>query len=153
MDAVDRRIIRVLQRDGRITNQDLSEEVGLSPSPCLRRVRLLEAAGVIEGYAAVIDQVRYGLPVNVFVSVRLTRQNDEEIGQFETAILGWEEVMECFLMTGTRDYLMRVVVADLEGYERFLKHRLTRLACVASVESNFAMGVIKRSRALPVVER
>lgn len=153
MDAVDRRIIRVLQRDGRITNQDLSEEVGLSPSPCLRRVRLLEAAGVIEGYAAVIDQVRYGLPVNVFVSVRLTRQNDEEIGRFESAILGWEEVMECFLMTGTRDYLMRVVVADLEGYERFLKTKLTRLACVASVESNFAMGVIKRSRALPVVER
>jgi DNA-binding Lrp family transcriptional regulator len=153
MDAVDRRIVRVLQRDGRITNQDLAEEVGLSPSPCLRRVRLLEAEGVIEGYAAVIDQVRYGLPVNVFVSVRLTRQNDEEIGQFETAILGWEEVMECFLMTGTRDYLMRVVVADLEGYERFLKTKLTRLACVASVESNFAMGVIKRSRALPVVER
>jgi Lrp/AsnC family leucine-responsive transcriptional regulator len=106
---------------------------------------------VIQGYTAQIDQVRYGLPVNAFVSVRLSRQNEDDIRLFEDAIAGWDEVMECFLMTGTRDYLMRVVVADLEGYERFLKGRLTSLPCIASVESNFALGVIKRARALPAV--
>jgi DNA-binding Lrp family transcriptional regulator len=151
LDATNYRILRALQHDGRMTNQALSEQVGLSPSPCLKRLRQLEDEGVIQGYAAVIDPVRYGLPVNAFVTVRLTRQNELEIRTFESAVASWDEVMDCFLMTGTRDYMLRVVVADLGSYERFLKTRLTSLDCIAAVESNLAMGVIKHSRVLPVV--
>ncbi len=151
IDRVDRKIIRELQVDGRITNQALADKVGLSPSPCLRRLRRLEEDGVIQGYTASIDRNRYGLPINVFVSVKLTRQTEDTLAEFETAIAGWDEVLDCFLMTGTRDYQLRVVAASLEAYERFLKTRLTRLSCVASIETSFALGIVKNTPVFPMV--
>jgi len=150
LDAIDIRILRVLQEDGRITIQDLAGKVGLTPSPCLRRVRMLEEAGVIAGYIAKLDQAAVGLAVNVFISIRLERQREDELERFSKAIALWPEVLECYLMTGQRDYLMRVVVADLPAYERFLKEKLTRLTCVASIESSFALGQVKHTHVLPL---
>ncbi|MDJ1158481.1 Lrp/AsnC family transcriptional regulator [Chelatococcus sp. SYSU_G07232] len=151
IDQTDRRILRVLQENGRITNQELAERVGLSPSPCLRRLRRLEAAGVIRGYTALVDQKAYGLPINVFVSIKLKHQNEADIAEFEKAIAGWEEVVACYLMTGSQDYLLRVVTDGLESYERFVKAKLTRLKCVSAIESNFAMGIVKDGAVFPSV--
>ena len=149
MDAIDQKIINCLQADGRLTNQDLSERVGLSPSPCLRRVRNLERAGVIRGYTAVIDQERYGLPINVFVSIRLERQTDAALKAFERGIARLDEVMECYLMTGSRDYLLRVVSDSLKSYERFVREVLSALPGIASIESSFAFSQLKQRPALP----
>lgn len=153
LDDIDRKIIAALQEDGRMTSTELAERVGLSPSPCARRVRLLEKAGIITGYVATVDQVAVGLPVSVFASIKLERQREEELDRFAQAVSGWPEVVDCYLMTGQRDYLMRIVVQDLEAYERFLKDKLTRLDGVASIESSFALGQLKRSHALPVPGR
>lgn len=150
LDAIDRRILAALQADGRMTAAALSETVGLSPSPCARRVRALERAGIITGYAAIVDQVAAGLPLSVFASIRLERQREEELDRFAAAVSGWPEVVDCYLMTGPRDYLMRIVVRDLPAYERFLKEKLTRLDGVASIESSFALGQLKHSNALPI---
>ena len=150
LDDIDRRILAALQEDGRATALQLAERAGLSASPCARRVRLLEAAGVIKGYVAVLDQVAVGLPVNVFASIRLERQREEELDRFADAVAHWPEVVDCYLMTGQRDYLMRIVVPDLDSYERFLKTKLTRLDGVASIESSFALGQLKRANALPI---
>lgn len=150
LDDIDRRIITALQGNCRLTVQELSERVGLSASPCARRVRLLEKAGVIKGYVAVIDQTLVGLPISVFVSVRLERQREEELDRFSEAISRWPEVADCYLMTGQRDYLLRVVVGDLSSFERFLKDKLTRLDGVASIESSFALGEVKRSHLVPL---
>jgi Lrp/AsnC family transcriptional regulator, leucine-responsive regulatory protein len=150
LDETDRRIIALLQVEGRLSIQDLATRCGLSPSPCLRRVRALEASGVITGYAAVIDQARVGLPVSVFASVKLERQREDALDRFEASVARWPEVVDCYLMTGQRDYLLRVVVRDIEAYERFLKDKLTRLESVASIESSFALGQVKRSSALPI---
>ncbi|MEM1160398.1 MAG: Lrp/AsnC family transcriptional regulator [Pseudomonadota bacterium] len=149
MDAIDRKIIRALQQDGRISNQDLADRVGLSPSPCLRRVRNLENAGVITGYSASVDQERYGLPIDVFVSISLENQRDEALQAFEAAILRLDEVMECYLMTGSRDYLLRVVCDGLKSYERFTRDQLTTLPGIRSIESSFALGRVKVGRVLP----
>ena len=150
IDAIDRKILADLQEDGRMTTQDLADRVGLSASPCARRVRLLEEAGIIKGYVAVVDQGKVGLPISVFASVKLERQREEELDRFSQAILRWPEVADCYLMTGQRDYLLRIVVPDLESYERFLKDKLTRLKGVASIESSFALGQVKRSNVLPL---
>lgn len=150
LDDIDRKILAALQQDGRMTSVELAERVGLSPSPCARRVRLLEKAGVITGYVAVLDQAEVGLPVSVFASIKLERQREEELDRFAHAVSSWPEVVDCYLMTGQRDYLMRIVVQDLQAYERFLKERLTRLDGVASIESSFALGQLKRSHALPI---
>ncbi|MEM1300719.1 MAG: Lrp/AsnC family transcriptional regulator [Pseudomonadota bacterium] len=107
MDAIDRKIIRELQRDGRISNQELADRVGLSPSPCLRRVRMLEEQGVLQGYSALIDEARLGFAVSVFVSVQLDRQVDQALESFERAVKGFEEVVDCWLMTGNRDRPVR----------------------------------------------
>ncbi len=149
MDAIDQKIIAELQRDGRLTNQDLSESVGLSPSPCLRRVRNLEKSGVIKGYSANIDQDHYGLPINVFVSIRLERQTDAALKAFERGVEGLDEVMECYLMTGSRDYLLRVVSDSLKSYERFVREVLSALPGIASIESSFAFSQLKQRAALP----
>lgn len=149
MDAIDRRIIGALQENARLTNQELADRVGLSPSPCLRRLRKLEADGVLRGYTALIDQQRYGLPINVFVSIRLERQTDAAIRAFEQAIQDLDEVQECYLMTGARDYLLRVVSQSLESYERFVRERLTRIEGIASIESSFAFNQVKKSPRLP----
>lgn len=148
--AIDKKILIALQTDGRMSLADLSERVGLSPSPCLRRIRLLEKAGVISRYVAVLDQDVVGLPVSVFVSIKLERQREEALEKFSKAIARWPEVLECYLMTGTRDFLLRVVAADLASYERFLKEKLTRLDSVASIESSFALKQVKYTNVLPI---
>ena len=150
LDDIDRRILDALQADGRMTAQELAERAGLSPSPCARRVRMLEDAGVIKNYVAVIDQVAVGLPISVFASVKLERQREEELDRFAEAVLRWPEVVDCYLMTGQRDYLMRIVVPDLESYERFLKEKLTRLKGVGSIESSFALEQVKYTNVLPL---
>ena len=150
LDNIDKNIIRALQGDGRLSNQELSERVGLSPSPCLRRLRALEAAGVIEGYAAKVSQNAVGLPVSVFVSVKLEHQVEEQLDRFEATLRECPEVLECYLMTGPRDYLLRIVARDLADYERFLKETLTRIPGVASIESSFALRQVKASAALPL---
>ena len=150
LDAIDRRILTELQADARISNAALAEAVGLSPSPCLRRMRALEAAGVIRRYAALLEPAEVGLPISVFVQVTLERQIDRALETFETAIQDRPEVMECYLMTGDADYLLRVVVSDLTAYERFLKEHLTRVSGVASIKSSFALNQVKYSTALPL---
>ena len=149
MDAIDRHILRVLQQDGRISNQDLADRVGLSPSPCLRRVRRLEEAGILTGYSAVVDQEKYGLPVDVFVSISLESQRDAALEAFERAVMRLDEVMECYLMTGSRDYLLRVVCDGLKSYERFTREHLATLPGIRSIESSFALGRVKTRVALP----
>ncbi len=150
LDAIDRKILAALQADGRLSNVDLAERVGLSASPCLRRVRILESAGIIDRYVALIDQGSVGLPVSVFISIKLEHQQEEELDRFEAEVSAYPEVLECYLMTGTQDYLLRVVVADLAAYERFLKTRLTRVKNVASIESSFALKQVKYTNVLPL---
>ena len=150
LDAIDRRILALLQQDARMTVQEIAEKVGMSTSPCHRRIKLLEEGGVIERYVAIVDQRAVGLPVSVFISIKLERQTEADLERFARAISGWSEILECYLMTGHRDYLLRVVVADLAAYEQFLKKKLTRIEGVASIESSFALDQIKYSIALPV---
>jgi Lrp/AsnC family leucine-responsive transcriptional regulator len=150
LDEIDRKILTLLQADSRLTMQALAERVGLSVSPCHRRVRLLEERGVITRYGAMVDQKSLGLHVSVFVSIKLERQKEEDLQRFAKAISSWSEVLECYLMTGNRDYLLRVVAADLASYEAFLKNKLTRLNGIASIESSFALSQVKYSIALPV---
>jgi Lrp/AsnC family leucine-responsive transcriptional regulator len=150
LDAIDLRILAELQRDGRLTITELGDRVGLSTSPCLRRVRILEESGVISGYVAMVDQAAVGLSINVFASIRLERQREEELERFRASVTQWPEVMECYLMTGTRDYLMRIVVGSLGDYERFIKDKLSRLEGVASIESSFALSRIKHTSVVPI---
>lgn len=150
IDAIDRKILAILQSDAHATSEQLSEQVGLSASPCARRVRNLESSGVIRSYVAVVDQVKVGLPVSVFASIKLERQREEELDRFAKAVQRWPEIVECYLMTGQRDYLLRIVVKDLEAYEAFLKRTLTRLEGVASIESSFALGQVKHAQPLPI---
>lgn len=150
LDAIDRKILENLQADGRMSIADLAAKVGLSPSPCLRRVRNLEKAGVISRYVAVLDQRAVGLPVSVFVSIKLEKQRQESLDRFEKAIQRWPEILECYLMTGSRDYWLRVVVPDLDAYERFVKQKLTRIEGIASIESSFALQQVKYSNVLPL---
>nr|WIE91294.1 Lrp/AsnC family transcriptional regulator [Mesorhizobium sp. WSM4875] len=150
IDDIDRKILTILQSNAHATSEQLSEEVGLSPSPCARRVRNLEATGVIRSYVAVVDQVKVGLPISVFASIKLERQREEELDRFAKAVQRWPEIVECYLMTGQRDYLLRIVVKDLEAYEAFLKRTLTRLEGVASIESSFALGQVKHAQPLPI---
>ena len=149
LDALDRKILGLLQEDGRMSLADLAGKVGLSPSPCLRRVRMLERAGVIARYVAVLDQQAVGLPVSVFVSVKLERQREQALERFAKTIARWPEVLECYLMTGSRDYWLRVVVPDLDAYERFVKQKLTRVEGIASIESSFALQQVKYTNVLP----
>ncbi len=150
LDGTDRKILALLQNDGRISVADLAAKVGLSASPCLRRVRLLEKAGVISRYVAVLDQNAVGLPVSVFISIKLEKQKQDVLHRFAKTIERWPEVLECYLMTGPRDYWLRVVVPDLAAYERFLKQKLTRLEGIASIESSFALEQVKYTNVLPV---
>jgi Lrp/AsnC family leucine-responsive transcriptional regulator len=150
LDPVDLKILALLQVDGRMSINDLAAKVGLSPSPCLRRVRILEKSGVIARYVAVLDQRAVGLPVSVFISVKLEKQKEDLLDKFARTIARWPEVLECYLMTGPRDYWLRVVVPDLAAYERFLKTKLTRLEGIASIESSFALEQVKYTNVLPV---
>ena len=150
LDAIDRQILENLQTDARMRNVELAEKVGLSPSPCLRRVGKLEETGVIRGYATLVDAEAVGLPVSVFVSVTLEKQIEKTLEKFEKEIRARPEVMECYLMTGDADYLLRVVTADLGAYERFLIEHLTRIPGVASIKSSFALKQVAYRTALPI---
>jgi Lrp/AsnC family leucine-responsive transcriptional regulator len=150
LDELDCKILDELQADGRITNQQLSERVGLSPSPCLRRLRQLESTGVITRYVALVDPEAVGLDVTAFVRIRLEGQGDRHLARFETAVASFPEIMECYLMTGEADYQLRVVVGSLREYEDFLRHRLTRIEGVAQVTTSFALRPVVYETALPV---
>lgn len=150
LDRSDRAILQALQRNGRIPNSELAERVNLSESACLRRVRALEEAGLIEGYAALINQEKAGYSVNVFVNITLDRQDQTDLRAFEDAVRKIPEVMECYLMTGDFDFLVRVVVADTADFERVHSKHLTRLPGVARVHSSFALRTVQKSRELPI---
>ena len=150
LDAIDARILTELQSDGGLTNAELAERVGLSPSPCLRRVKLLTDAGVIKKRVALVDGNTIDLKVSVFIHVTLEKQIEENLSEFEAAIESRPEVVECYLMTGESDYLLRVVVPDLEAYERFLMEHLTRIPGVSNIKSSFALNQVKYSTALPL---
>jgi DNA-binding Lrp family transcriptional regulator len=150
LDPIDKRILTELQRNGRVSNVDLAEAVGLSPSPCLRRVRDLENAGVVDRYAAILDQAAAGYALSVFVQVTLERQIETALEAFERVVSERPEVMECYLMTGDADYLLRIVVPDVAAYEGFLKNHLTRIQGVSSIKSSFALNRVKYETALPL---
>jgi DNA-binding Lrp family transcriptional regulator len=152
MDKTDRKILRELQRNGRVSNQELAERVNLSPSPCLRRVKQLEKSGLIKGYTAEVDNEAYGLPIIVFVSVQLERHSAEVVKKFEMAVKHVENVLECYVMTGSADYLLKVMVKDLHDYEHFVRHELHEIGNIASIDTSFAYGVVKRSHVLPMIE-
>lgn len=149
MDAKDRQIIRELQKDGRLTNQELAERVNLSPSPCLRRLRNLEEAGVITGYTALVDQKAMGLSVTAFIRIRLERHSDEAVKTFEAKVARIDEVLDCWLLAGGDDYLLRVIIGSLEAYEDFVRRRLHAIAGIASIDTSFAYGVVKSTRVFP----
>lgn len=151
LDAIDRRILEALQANGRMTNQELADQVGLSPSPCLRRVRQLEGAGVIDRYVALVDPETVGLSVTAFVRVRLDQQDDRHLAAFESAVAEFPEVMECYLMTGEADYQLRVLVKSLGAFEDFLRHRLTRVPGIANVTTSFALRPVIYKTALPAL--
>ena len=153
LDAIDRRILGALQDDARIANNELAARVGLSPAPCLRRVRALEETGVIRRHVSLVDPGAVGLPVSVFVSISLERQVEEALKRFERAVLMRPEVMECYLMTGDADYLLRVVCADLAAYERFVLEHLAKAPGVSSIRSSFALKQVKYSTALPLLPK
>lgn len=150
MDAIDKNIIRALQKNARLTNQELASRVGLSPSPCLRRVKKLEKDGILIGYTALVDQEKFGLPVNIFVNIRLEKPSTDIMQGFEKAIQKIDEVVECYLMTGSRDYLLRVVSANLKSYETLVREKLSVIAGVEGLESSFAFGQVKRTHSLPI---
>ena len=143
IDQLDRSILQMLQRNGRATINEVSETVGLSPSPVARRVRLLEEAGIITGYAAQIDEVALGYGFSVFISVKLDKQIDEALVKFEAAIRLFPEVVDCWLITGNRDYLLRIATNGLAEFERFLVGKFTKLPGVASIESSIPLRRVK----------
>lgn len=147
LDEFDRKIVRILGERGRIPILELSEETGLSPTPVSRRMKRLEEAGVIRGYAALVDEAALGFGVSVFVSVKLDRQVDAALARFEAAIREFPEVVDCWLMTGNRDYLLRVATGNLDEFERFLVGRLTKLRGVASIESSIPLRRVKAGAA------
>ncbi|WP_149180468.1 Lrp/AsnC family transcriptional regulator [Streptomyces sp. TRM49041] len=149
MDDTDLQIVRELQTDGRLSNQDLADRVRLSPSPCLRRVRRLEESGLIRGYTAMVDQVAFGLPITVFVRVRLERHTAEAVTVFEEHVGLIEHIQDCYLMAGSSDYLLRIVIESLEAYEHLVRHRIHAIPGIASIESSFAFGSVKQSRTYP----
>jgi|TARA_B110000046_G_scaffold140997_1_gene147614 Lrp/AsnC family leucine-responsive transcriptional regulator len=150
LNEIDLKILSHLQNNARLTNVELSEHIHLSQSPCLRRVRNMESSGIIQGYVALVDQNAVGLPVSVFVNVRLEKQIERALEKFEEIVQDWSEVMECYLMTGDSDYLLRVVASDLAAYERFLMDKLTRVPGVASINSSFALKQVTYKTALPI---
>ena len=153
LDRTDRAILHELQLDGRISNVKLAERVNLSESACLRRVKLLEESGIIGGYAMLINQAAVGLSGNVFVEITLNRQRREDQDAFEASVAQVPEVMECYLMSGDYDYLLRVVVADAGDYERIHHEQLTSLPGVARVRSSFALRAATKRTELPIPSR
>lgn len=152
MDNKDRQIIRALQQNGRITNQDLADKVSLSPSPCLRRLRNLEASGAIRGFSVDADPVAYGLPITAFVQIKLERHNKDTVRAFEKRVAQLDEVQECHMLTGGVDYLLRVVVEGLDAYEDFIRNRMHSIEGIGSIDTSFVYGTVKKSAVFPRVE-
>ena len=150
IDTLDHAILGALQENGRISNADLAQLVGLSQSACLRRVRTLENGGIIEGYAALLNQAVSGRPQSVFVQITLVSQEGHDLEEFEAHVIERPEVMECYLMTGDADYLLRVIVKDAADYERLHREFLTRLPGVDRVKSSFALRVVRKRSAIPL---
>ncbi|WP_197423506.1 Lrp/AsnC family transcriptional regulator [Sinorhizobium sp. Sb3] len=149
LDALDVRILETLQNNGKLSNVDLAKIVGLSPSPCLARVKALEGQGLISRYVALLDPEVLGRLMSVFIQVRLERQAVEQLGVFENAVAGFPEVMECYLMTGEADYMLRVIVPNLGALQQFIE-RLSRIEGVANIRSSFALKQVKYNTAYPV---
>lgn len=149
LDTADMRILDALQRSGRLSNVDLADQVGLSPSPCLRRVRDLEEAGFIQGYAAILDRRKLGFGVVAFVEVKID-QNAEGDARFREAVEKIPEIVSCFVMTGTMDYLLQIVVPDLDAYAEVSMKRLLQIPGVEDVRSSFVLDVVKHSTSLPL---
>jgi DNA-binding Lrp family transcriptional regulator len=152
LDEIDIKILRRLQEQARISNVELADLVGLSPAPCLRRVRALEQAGVVRRYVTLVNPAAVNLNVTVFVQITLDLQVEGRLEIFEQAIMRRPEVLECYLMTGDADYLLRVVVPDVSAYERFLRDSLTRIESAAGIKSSFALKQVKYSTALPLAD-
>lgn len=150
LDSVDLRILAEIQEDATLTNAELASRVHLSPSPCLTRVRALEQGGVIKRQVALVDPLKVGLNVSVFIQVSLEKQVEAALEVFEAAMNGYSEVMECYLMTGDSDYLIRVVVEDVPAIERFIVDELAKIRGVAKIRSSFALKQVKYSTALPL---
>lgn len=150
LDRFDRKILDLLQQDGRISNVDLAQRVNLSESACLRRVRSLEQGGLIERYAAILDHKQLGLSGTVFVHIALRREEQSELAAFEEAVQKIPEIMECYLMTGEFDYLLRLIVSDMADFERLHNDALTRLPGVARVNSSIAIRTVRRTTKLPI---
>jgi len=151
LDRIDYRILHYIQNDARMTNAELAEHVGLSPSPCLRRVKSLERTGIINRYVGIVDATAVGLPISAFVSISLHSQDREALEIFQSRVRTYAEVMECYLMTGTSDFLMRVEVPDLQSYERFAD-KLTRIPGISNIQTSFALKPIVYKTELPLEE-
>jgi len=150
LDSFNRKILQELQNAGRLSNVELAERVGLSPSPCLLRVRQLEDAGIIRGYVGLVDPEAIGPSLSVFIQVTLERQSEKTLEVFEKSVAGLPEVMECYLMTGDADYLLRVVVTDTVALKDFIIEKLTKTAGVANIRSSFSLKQVKFKTALPL---
>jgi len=151
LDRYDRQILDLLQQDGRISNQDLAERIGLSPSPCLRRVRALEDAGLIAGYRAVLDAKKLGLTLLALIGISMDQHTPERFANFEEAVAAIPEVLECLLITGQQsDYQLKVVIRDMDAYQDLLLNRITRIAGVTGVHTSFVLRRVVDRNALPV---
>jgi Lrp/AsnC family leucine-responsive transcriptional regulator len=150
LDAIDYRIVSALQADGRLSNVELAERVGLSPSPCLRRVNRLEREGYIETYRAMLGRKRVGLGLSVFVGVKIEGHADERATAFEEAVVAFPEVIACHMISGEADYLLEIVVPDLDHYQRFLVHKLLSLPIIREIRSNIAIQTLKSTAPLPL---
>jgi Lrp/AsnC family leucine-responsive transcriptional regulator len=150
LDAIDRNILKVLQREGRISNADLAERIALSPSACHRRVKRLEDEGVIKGYAADVDPRLVGRRATIYVSITLNNQSDELMAKFEQRVQEIPDVIECYLMSGAADYMLKVMAEDTEDFAQIHRMSLSRLPGVAQMQSNFALRTVFKSTALPL---
>ena len=151
LDNYDRRILEELQREGRITNQELADRIGLSPSPCLRRVRALEEAGILSGYRALVDPKQLGLNLMALLSISMDRHTPERFEHFEAAIAEMPEVLECLLITGREaDYQLKVIVRDMDHYQELLLRRITQIEGVSGVHSSFVLRRVVERTSLPV---
>ncbi len=150
LDLVDWKILSLLQKNANLSNVRLANEIGLSPSPCLARVRYLEKAGYINHYVTLLDPIKVGLKVSVFIHVTLEKQIEAVLEKFEQAVLGRTEVMECYLMTGESDYLLRVMVPDIQAFEDFILNFLSKVPGVGNIKSSFSLKQVKYQTALPL---
>ncbi|VAX04290.1 Transcriptional regulator, AsnC family [hydrothermal vent metagenome] len=149
LDKIDFAILESLQNSGRISNNDLADRVGLSPSACLRRVKSLEMDGIIDHYVAMVDQSAAGLPDNVFVHITVEKQTKERLAEFERRVKECPQIMECYLMSGDADYLLRVIVSDASDYERLHMDVITALPGVSQIKSNFSLRTVTKKTSIP----